>query len=384
AIHNYSAFAEMYESLEESFAYLTREGVKFGIYFIVTASATNAIRYRLLQNFKMTYVLQMNDDSDYSSLLGKVDLVPSKSKGRGLFKIDQAYEFQIAHITADAERTFEHARAASERLAREWKRATAPKIPVLPERVDTDFFGEELRSAGSRGIPVGVERNSLATSSLKPQDAYIHLVVSQRNDSPAFLQGFAEAASLAEGDMEVVVLDPTRSFIGASGNKYLYCYDRSKSEEQVVRLFGELVLRHNSYKEALDQELEPPRFEPIVCVVSSWSGLTSGLTEDAQDKLKVMLEKGQAAYGVTFVLAEAASALSSVSYETWFKKHASNTDGIWVGGGIADQYYFKLSNSSRELNADIGEDFGYRIVKGKATLVKLLKSRSADLEVVMH
>ena len=384
AIHNYSAFAEMYESLEEQFAYLTREGVKFGIYFIVTATATNAIRYRLLQNFKMTYVLQMNDDSDYSSLLGKVDLVPSKFKGRGLFKLDRAYEFQIAHLTEDAERTFEHARATSERLAREWRGAAASRIPVLPDNVDTDFFAEELRSAGSRGIPVGVEKSSLATSSLKLHDAYIHLVVSQRNDSPAFLQGFSEAVSLAEGNMEIVVLDPTRRFVNPDETQYLYCKDRSKSEEQVVRLFGELVLRHNAYKDALDHGHEPPRYEPIVCIVSSLSDMTSSLSEDGQDKLKVMLEKGHAAYGVTFIMAEAASSLSSVSYEAWFKKHASNADGIWVGDGIADQYYFKLSNPSRELKADIGEDFGYRIVKGKATLVKLLKSRTADLEVVMH
>ena len=50
-IHNYSAFTETYEDKEETIAYMTREGVKYGIYFIVTALNTGAVRYRILQNF---------------------------------------------------------------------------------------------------------------------------------------------------------------------------------------------------------------------------------------------------------------------------------------------------------------------------------------------
>ncbi|MFD0671945.1 type VII secretion protein EssC [Cohnella sp. GCM10027633] len=385
AIHNYSAFAETYESLEETFAYLTREGVKFGITFVLTASASNAVRYRLLQNFKLTYVLQMNDKSDYAGLLGRVDgIVPSKFKGRGIFKSDQAYEFQIAHIVPDAERTFEHVRAMADRSAQEWTQAPAAKIPVLPERVDPEFFADELRRVGPRGLPIGIEKSSLATSYLGLADAYIHLALSQRNDSSAFLQGFAEAAQAALSAGETVVLDPAGLFVDAERAGYRYCKDKPKTEEQVVRLFMELVARHNAFKDASDEGLEPPRYEPIACFVSSLSGLTSALSEDAQDKLKVMLEKGQASYGVTFILAEAVSALSSISYEPWFKKHVSIADGIWIGDGISDQYQIKLSNSSSELHKEIGDEFGYRIVKGKATLMKLLRSRTAELEVAAH
>ena len=43
-ISNYAAFSEMYPDKEEALNYLTREGSKYGIYFVVTANSTNAMK----------------------------------------------------------------------------------------------------------------------------------------------------------------------------------------------------------------------------------------------------------------------------------------------------------------------------------------------------
>lgn len=84
-LNNYSGFSEQFEDLQESFALLTRDGVKYGIYFAVTAGNTNAVRYKTQQNFKMMLTMQLNDATDYSLVVGKTDgLIPSKYKGRGL------------------------------------------------------------------------------------------------------------------------------------------------------------------------------------------------------------------------------------------------------------------------------------------------------------
>lgn len=99
-INNFAAFTEVYEEKEEAVSYLSREGTKYGVYFVLTALGTGAVRFRLLQNFKQLFVLQLNDESDYSTVVGKTDgLFPSKYKGRGLVKRDDLYEFQIASLT---------------------------------------------------------------------------------------------------------------------------------------------------------------------------------------------------------------------------------------------------------------------------------------------
>ena len=69
-INNYAAFSEQFDNHEESFALLSRDGLK-GITFVVTASDTMAIRWRIQQNFKQILTMQLNDESNYSVILGR-------------------------------------------------------------------------------------------------------------------------------------------------------------------------------------------------------------------------------------------------------------------------------------------------------------------------
>ena len=74
--------------------------VCYGLYFALTALGTGVVRYRLLQNFKQLITLQLNDEAEYATVVGKTDgLLPSKFKGRGLIKTDSVYEFQTAFLT---------------------------------------------------------------------------------------------------------------------------------------------------------------------------------------------------------------------------------------------------------------------------------------------
>ena len=73
-LNNYAGFVEQYEDLQDDFSLLSRDGVKYGIYFIVSASNTNAVRYRTQQNFKIMMTMQLNDPTDYSIIVGKTAL----------------------------------------------------------------------------------------------------------------------------------------------------------------------------------------------------------------------------------------------------------------------------------------------------------------------
>ena len=87
----------MYPDIQDDFNSLTREGLKYGIVFILSTNGVNFIRYKLKQNFKQNLVLQLNDENDYSDIVGNTHgLYPSKIKGRGLIKFKEIYEFQSA------------------------------------------------------------------------------------------------------------------------------------------------------------------------------------------------------------------------------------------------------------------------------------------------
>ncbi|EKN71479.1 FHA domain containing protein [Neobacillus bataviensis LMG 21833] len=385
-IHNYAAFSEMYEDYEESISFLTREGLKYGIYFVVTAANTGAIRYRLLQNFRQLLVLQLNDTTEYSGVLGSVDGVyPSKHKGRGIFKTDSVYEFQTALITDDTTDMYRFMTNYCAEQNKQWKNARARRIPILPEKVDLDYFAAgELQTYHPGKIPVAVEKNSLAIAFFDFTDSFVNLVLTGNNDEDCtgFIQGTAEVLS-ASGSSEVIAIDPHTSFFTDTNRSYRYVTGVQAIEETVVYLFNTLVYRNNTTKDVLAEGKTPPVFAPIFCVIDSFIDINNTLSSDGKDKLAVFLDKG-ASLAVHLIIGDQADRINTISYESWFKNHVSQSDGIWVGGGITDQFVLKTNKTTSEMYQEMPNGFGYVIKKGKPVFVKLLSSAAVSEEELVY
>ncbi|MFK9090277.1 type VII secretion protein EssC [Bacillus salipaludis] len=384
-IHNYAAFSEMYEDYEEAISSLTREGLKYGIYFVVTAANTGAIRYRLLQNFKQLFVLQLNDTTEYSGVLGSVDGVyPSKHKGRGIFKADSVYEFQTALITDVTTDMFCFMTNYCAEQSKRWNKARARRIPILPEKVDLDYFAAGDHQTNQPGkIPVAVEKNSLAISYYDFTDLFVNLVLTSNNDDEctSFIQGAAEVLA-ANGDSEVIAIDVHTSFRTDANRSYRYVTGTQPIEETIVYLFNMLVYRNNTTKDAVAEGKMPPVFEPIFCVIDSFIDMNNALSADGKDKLAVFLDKGSS-LAVHLIIGDQADRINSISYESWFKNHVSQSDGIWVGSGITDQYVLKTNKTTSDMYQEIPSGFGYCLKKGKPVLVKLLSSAAvSEVELV--
>lgn len=379
-IHNFSAFVETYEEKEETISYLTREGVKYGIYFIFTALNTNAVRYRTLQNFKQLYVLQLNDSSDYSGVLGNTDgIYPSKLKGRGIMKTDRVYEFQIAHVFQDVGHTLDRVREYCSDYNKQWDGASASRVSILPDKIDAAYLEHESISKEWTKIPVGVEKHSLQLANYS-FNRYINLVLSQSNENASFIQGLSEVIATYT-EAQVIVIDSNDSFEFDGHKKYKHINEENQFDHIIIELFNILVNRNNSYKDAKDEGMPTPVFEQLTCVIHSLSSLLSKISEDSKDKLKILLEKGSITYNVNIIISDSISSISSFSYENWFKTNVSTNDGIWIGNGISDQYQLKVTKISSDLYQEIGDEFGYTVVRGKVTLVKLLSSITTELEV---
>ncbi|MEH7115070.1 type VII secretion protein EssC [Neobacillus niacini] len=383
-IHNYSAFSEMYEQFEEAISFLTREGTKYGIYFIVTALNTGAIRYRLLQNFKQMYVLQLNDTTEYSGVLGNVDGVyPSKFKGRGIFKTENVYEFQIAQISKDASDMYSFVTDYCRDYQQKWNKNSAKRIPILPDKVDIHYIQDEIRFNQTSRIPIGIEKSTLSLATYDFTASPVNLVTSITGDEcSAFVQGLAEAITMKDS-REVIVLDAADSFVNDSGRAYRYVTGSQSLEEMIVYLFTTLVHRNNTTKETIAEGKAAPVFENITCIIHSFTELNAQLSDDGKDKLKVFLERVNG-LNVTIIFSDAVDKLSSYTYEPWFQNHVSLSEAVWVGNGIADQYTLKINKISNDMYGELPEDFGYVVNKGKVKLVKLLTTAASDEGAVQY
>lgn len=370
AINNYAAFSETYSEKEDMVLYLSREGTKYGIYFVLTALGTNGIRFRLLQNFKQLFVLQLNDESDYSSVVGKTDgLYPSKFKGRGLIKKEEIFEFQIASLTKD-DMPFRFIQSECRKLADNWTGATARKIPILPERVSVDFLKEYVNPNKALWLPIGVEKNSLNVHYYPFGSNYLNMIMSSDGDHKAFMADLVKLIS-SQTTLAGVVFDLPKNLTEGAGRLKLV-NSAKDCEQEVAKLFELVLYRNNTYKTALENGSECEPFEETVVLINSLAQLKGALSGDANEKLSLILEKGSADYKINIIIGEQVKAISSYGFEKWFKSNVSSADGIWVGSGITEQYQMKASKTTAEMHEDITSDFGYSLIKGRAVKIKLL------------
>jgi len=368
-VNNFAAFSEQYEKFDESFAMLSRDGLKYGIQFVITASSTMTVRYRIQQNFKKILTMQLNDETGYSIILGKTGgIIPSPFKGRGLISLDRVYEFQTAYPTAE-EDILGFLRAYTTELRKSGGGIAKP-VPMMPEHVTLETVKDSI--SGLNAVPVGIEKLSLDVAAVNLKQKYIFPILTREMwQLQKFAQGLIEAVVSAK--INVTVLDVETLFIGSTQPSYTYIADGFEDSGRDV--FNLVVDRHNAYKKARKSGASAPASEHEFIVVIGINKLFESLSQDGADKLRNLLEKGESVFGLNIAVFDTAQNFRSRSGESWYRKHITGTDGIWVGDGLGTQLALTVSRVPIE---EVGDDYGYIIQKGRTTLVKLLLSADTD------
>lgn len=359
-INNYMALAELFDYLTGELMLLTRDGVKYGIYFVMSCSSTNAIRFNLLQNFKQLLTLELNDETGYSSIVGRTEgVLPAKFKGRGLVALDRVYEFQTAHaINSDDE--YESIKKMCADLA-VCADTFATKIPVLPEVVDLEF----VRSVANNieRLPIGVNKHTLEISTINIKNRLMYAVMTQQLSN---VGSFIRELSVVFNSMnvETVVVDMEQNVLEASG-RYIST-DAVQFMEEIVNDSENSSATENAKDKII-----------IFC------GLAKVLEQmDMQLKrsFNKMLEKADLSQGIHYILVDTVPRLKTYSSEMWYRSNISSGDGLWIGDGITQQYTLQTGKSDYNLNEEIGNMYGHIVTNGKCQLVKLLGSISEEKE----
>ncbi|MCL1791730.1 MAG: type VII secretion protein EssC [Peptococcaceae bacterium] len=381
-INNYSAFAELYDKSISDVTYLSREGTKYGIYFILTALGVNVIRFNLLQNFKQLFTLQLNDPKDYSTVVGRTEgLLPAKHKGRGLVKLDELYEFQIAHIT-DEPIPFTFIRNQSRILSQSWQGDPAPGVPLLPEVVNAPFLSKHIHTHNPFAIPIGVECDSLKVHAYPFSRSYITLALSTNDEAKHFLYDLACFIAQQCG-IKVSVIDVPGTLADKDTTSFTYATQPGDCESVMQDLFDMLLYRNNTYKKALEQNIEPEPFTPEVIIITSYTPLQEAMKSEEilKQKLAALLERGDPKYNIIIILGEDLRKMSSTATTAWYKQHVAAgkaKDGIWVGSGISAQFHMEANKITQDMREEVPGGFGYVMRKGKAVRVKLLWSAKQE------
>lgn len=139
-LDNFAAFKELYaDKYEDDFLSIAREGITYGISFIVTAVATNGFGYKYMSNFANRIAFSCNDASEYANLFDRCRIEPSNLPGRMLVCFDKIiYEAQ-SYLSFDGEKEIDRVNAIKSFIKEQNRIKTgkpAKKIPEVPDMLD--------------------------------------------------------------------------------------------------------------------------------------------------------------------------------------------------------------------------------------------------------
>lgn len=389
-INNYAAFNELFEDKAGEMTYLTREGTKYGIYFVLSCTGVNNVRFSMLQNFKLLYCLQMNNTDDYSSIVGKTDgLLPEKYKGRGIFRVDKdtLLEFQTAGITK-SDTPYPSIREFCKRLSEFYSDRRAGSVPILPEKVTERFMLSHAKRGDLSRVPIGVEKSTLKISYFDFSASPISLALSVEQDWQSFSNALGAFVSKNIGIKTVVFSPMGNSFENAGNSELNVCADAESCVAAVNGIFNTVLRRNNEYKEKLSAGETLPEYEPLFVVIQSISLLKTmlerfaaagGATEKTAsddtplNRLQLAMAKCVKEYNVYFLVCESVAAVTPFTVENWYKTHVNPANGIWVGNGIGSQFRFTINKKPAEFSAELDNNFGFAINRSTAVLIKLLQ-----------
>ncbi len=356
-INNYETFSESFEDYVDVVSSLSREGERYGISFIVTASGVNAVRGKTTQNFSQQLCLQFNDPSDYSSIYGSTHgMVPSEIVGRGLVKLNsELYEYQTAY-PYDWDNINGFIKSVCEQLNKTVTNE-AEEIAILPEHVRILNVNKAISTI--RTVPIGIEKDSLKISTIDLAKNPISLVTAQDVSAyEKFVPSLAQVVSNIK-DINFILIDAAESIPNVDIFQNYYSTN-----------FTDALLAINNA--VRDQN------KVSVIMIYGYDVFKNGLSSQDQKNLASLLLDLKNNKNARIIIVESLSRLKTYEYEDFYKANVQATYGVWVGSGITDQFTIKSSTYNKETRSALQNDFGFNVVKGTPKLVKLLDFYSED------
>ena len=368
-INNYEVMNELYDGYVDLITQITRDCFKYGIYFLFTATAENSIRFKLRQNLAMTFVLQQNSDSDYSTILGNCrGKSPAKFKGRGLFRSDKIYEFQTAFVVKNDAQLNEYVTNYCKTIASKVA-YRAKAIPVLPKEVNYEYIKSYLD--GTMNLPIGVQTEQLSVEKYNFAKNVINLVSSYDIET-AFPFVSSLGNEMCDLDCDFLFLNGSElDFSSTSFAQKVYTSGFDEVIDSIFSYSNQVMAYYQSNGSNFEVIRNQKR---VVCFLYGASLIHNKLKQETFNKLSQIVTQSKITNVISFVLIDSPDAIRNFSYEEWFKNGVDQTRGIWIGSGITDQTLLRVSKTTRKDREEISPIFGYLVNNGKLFRIKLLTS----------
>ena len=348
-ISGYENFKESYEDEEQILNKITRDGVKYGLYSVVTAISDRSLRLSMRTNFPQIIPLKQNSSIEYNMLLGKKAPLIAEIPNRGVVLVnDNVYEFQTAEIV-ESEKLLDYIRRVCDYLKQQTK-IYARAIPVLPDKVTLSMLSNYLKDISS--VPVGLEEETLNISTYNFTKNLISLVNAEDRE---ILSNFSKLL-IKEVTMltntKVVLIDFKHLYQESDFSNCIYL----DSSNFNIDNFNTIINSTDTNNKILVFITDVEQF--IKSIGSDVAGY---------------FNKIYSLKNCYLVFNTDLFNLKKVGYESWFRQFVSIDNAIWIGKGLNNTTVHNLTTSLRSLSFPLPPNFGYNIKNGVAIKIKVLE-----------
>ena len=362
-INSIEVLTEVYQEYTEKIIGPVREGSKYGIYFVILTTSQSTVKFKVSQSCKLALCLQMNGANDYRDILGKTEgLVPSAILGRGLIRIGEVCEFQTASITEE-DSSYNVIKETVDGL----KAKNLPKakpVPVMPETIKIDLF--RTKYLGLDTVPIGLTRDSLNAQLYDFKKETFNIISSNELETmKPFIKNLI-AILERNNTFNKIIVDVSNFFEDLQTTIPYESTDFNKVVDSLKEY-------NTKVQEVLNQNNMNPRsvkdMPNNVCMVIGIEKFFNKLDEDHKTAFKEILSTNKEVAKTNFIFVDVPGAFKKFEQDDWYKAAVNANDGIWIGGGVTQQYLIKLTIQLTSFS-NITNEFGVYVKNGMPIIIK--------------
>lgn len=332
-INSFDIFSETIPKLNDIITNLFRDAPKFGVIFIVSVNAPNALRQRQLQFFNHVIVMQLNDDAQYRSITNcRRGLLPKKTLGRGICKTDgldnESYcEFQTAFI-APEEKEIDLIRAYADNCVNYYK-CKVKQLAKIPDDVTSDDLNKYITTLSE--VPIGFSFYEKEIAKYDFSSEKIHLFTGKNiKDNLPFIYGLTSVLANVP-NVKIRVLDMLDIFKKPILDIKLF-------NDQVDNVFAALE------KDAFTRSETSPTAINIIIGIGDFK---RKLSKGGLEIFRNLFDNISKSKNSIYILFDNYDKLRTLKLESWFNT-VNTSKGIWLGAGAANQSLLNIGEINQE------------------------------------
>ncbi len=353
-INNYDIFVENFSKLSEQIQAFYRDGAKYGVMFIVSAIATNAVRAKMLQNFVNKICLQIANDTDYRTIVNSIrGQIPAKLFGRGLIQYEPtAVEFQTA-IFCEKKDMSKYIMTVSKQLSDAYN-YKAKEIIVMPEEVHFSDLDQDNISFSN--IPVGLKIENVTSTSYNFENNKITNIVG--NEMGGFEFSFAKVifdTIYKLEDTNLCIIDFTEIFKGEYSTKENFYFE---NYDKAIMDINNFILSNNSSD------------KKNVLAIIGVGQFKSKFGPNGIAVFNNLFNKIATLENTYVIFVDSYNSLKNITTEIWYQNCIDNTSGIWLGEGVSNQMVINVNNVTMDHRKLSFPCMAFLVKKGQYEIIK--------------